>query len=472
MKSVARLLAYAAAAMLVNGPAFGLELDGVITIEFGADDRVRYTPGALAYQKDTIANLRDSTRSPKDDGRLFNEGRVILFGQFGGTSVGFNDGKDWVGVFLKKKGVDVGRVGPGHSLILSLGPHVDGEGLAVVGTTLGLTFKQNATVNILAENAGEIIAEVTIRSGNAVVSNVGHPPPDVTNTASWNIDGANALIHNCNEGPDSQPDSGTMCMRELFGIPGWTTLTMTTINDGTWSLGSGTSTLQLANIDGLLDCQQTTITASDPNSGAVGFLHRRENTNGGQCTPIPYSLSLDDQQLVFLADYLGQLAAFDTHVEWEPITVSALRPSLPVVREADDGIDDDGEPPDDTQAQTTFARLPLSFQQFLPTDPEYYFDVCVGTPNYEDFPDGDTTEDPNDEIPLGGLIELVPPTDGFPDMSALDGTQYGCLLKRIVKYIETDPEPDDGDGDMDQPDTVRIIEDGYVQGDWRLSRGN
>ena len=57
-------------------------------------------------------------------------------------------------------------------------------------------------------------------------------------------------------------------------------------------------------------------------------------------------------------------------------------------------------------------------------------------------------------------------------MSSLDGTQYGCLLKRIVKYIETDPEPDDGDGDMDQPDTVRIIEDGYVQGDWRLSRGN
>lgn len=468
MRSVVRYTASLLIGVFASASVVGLEVDGVITIEFGATDRVVYTPGALPPQVDPITDLRDRTGRPKDAGKLDNDGNVIEFDQSGGTAVGFNDGKDWTGVFAGKKGVDAGRVGPGHALIMSLGSHFDGQSLAVLETVLGLTFKQDAIVDVVAENSDEILAQVIIRSGTSVVHNVGHPPPDAADPGAWNIDGANALIHNCNEGPDANPDSSTACMRQLFGVAGWTKLTMTTINSGTWSLGSGTSTLQLANIDGILDCHQTTITASDPSSEAEGFLRRMGNPDGTVCVAIPYSISLEEQELQFLADYQGQNAAFEVHVEWEPLNISSLRPGSPVVRIEDTGPpDDDGIPPDDTQLQTTMSRLPLSFQQFLPSDPEYYFDLCEGTPNYEDHPDGDTTEDPNDEIPLGGLIELAPPPGGFFDMSTLPGTQHGCLLKRSIKYIETEPD----DGDVDLPDTIIIIEDGYVRGDWRLERG-
>ena len=455
------------AAIILAGAATGasaLPSGGTITIVFGPTDQVVYTPplvgATLAAEIDAIADLRDSTHIPKDDGKLDNDGDVIFFEQTGGTAVGFNSNKDTIGVRTKKGGVDKGRVGQNQSLQQTLGAHFTGSGLKVVETTLGLAFKQNANIKVIASNSDGEFSPRYIRSGLSVRHLEGHPPPDAIAPGAWDITGDNAFIYNCNAGSDSQPDNDTACLRSIEDLT-WTTLKLETFDDpeisaddgGEWSLGSAISTYKLARSDGVLDCFENTITAVDPDSGAVGVMTRLENDDLGVCVPIPYTLTMGGQQIEFLADYQGQNAAFEFNVTWAP-EILTVRPALPVL------------PP--LQSTTTFAGIPLSQQQFLSTDPIFYLDLCIGVPNYEELPA--PGEDPG--IPLGGIISLTPPLAGFPDMSpGLAGTQYGCMLKRAVKYLETDQLPlPTGDG-VDDPDYVEITETGYVLGDWRSSRG-
>ncbi len=90
MRSVVQRLSFVLIGVLASGSAIGLEVDGVITIEFGATDRVVYTPGALPPQVDPITDLRDRTGRPKDAGKLDNDGNVMT-DIFVGDNLHLND---------------------------------------------------------------------------------------------------------------------------------------------------------------------------------------------------------------------------------------------------------------------------------------------------------------------------------------------------------------------------------------------
>lgn len=419
---------------------------GTVTLEFGSTDQIRYEPAAGAGFVVPIFDLRKLTGSPKDACALAvgsdpaaADVRLLRFAPSGRNSLGFNSQKDWIGIREQKRGVDCGRVVAEQGISLSLGDHVDLAGLKVVDTVLELNVKKSVVIDVSMQTEGEPAGFVQIRSGFAVVPGEGQPP---AGASGWVVAPGTENIFNCNPSADSGPDSDASCRIEgLAGI--WDTLQLSTTpgNTGEWSLGAGTSVFHLGRVDGILDCQETTIVAEDPDSDGSVQLRRLDNIDGSACVAIPYTLSFGNQTVTFLADYLGQdeSVAFEWMVTWAPEAL--VRP--------------DG--PDDPSA---LESIPVSMQQFRDVDPAFALDLCVGTPQYG----------------LDGLLTGVDePTSGFPDMSpdqeedgilqveGLPGVQYGCLLERDIDYLGEL----EGNSAYEQ---VRLRESGYLQGDWISSR--
>jgi hypothetical protein len=116
--------------------------------------------------------------------------------------------------------------------------------------------------------------------------------------------------------------------------------------------------------------------------------------------------------------------------------------------------------------------MPLSQQQFFEgvfvedgvekNDPVYYFAACQGQPVYDD---------------SRALIDLklLGNSDDYDDYDMSEyfaGIQYGCYLGRTITVLE--PEAcKAGNDDEDLKDTeicVQRAENGYVRGDWTITR--
>ena len=178
---------------------------------------------------------------------------------------------------------------------------------------------------------------------------------------------------------------------------------------------------------GDLNCQDDTIEAEDPETGAVAIGTRLDNVDGGHCDAIPYALFWQDSEVRYLYNRGTQLIATRIHVKWP----SELAPAP-------------------TNPPATFGMLgsvPLSKQEFVaPT--RVNVDLCLGTPDY----DGN-----------GELVTLTPPAGGFPDLApTLADIQYGCAYDQHITY----PEPT-----VTEPGRrIQLEQWLYVQGDYTATR--
>jgi len=460
---------------------------GTLYIEFGDNDQIRWDHDNDSGTMDDIVpidNLRDlggfGPPSQTDcvlalDGVNATTSDLLSFSSAG--TLGFNDTKDEIGIREQKRGVDCGRVTRGQSITLALE-----VAFKAVRSQIGLTVKKNVIVEGRFSVDGGTAEVIEIRTGNSVVDGIGHPPPGETDPSRWDASGpVNSLIYNCNPFSDSGSDNDASCV--ISDIPLiWDTLELATVGprDGEFALGASSSIFELASVSGTLFCGETTITALDTATGAFGELRRLENPEEtefcGACEAIPYSLTWNGNTLEFIADYEGSTttpqycAAFEFNIAFAPYSIAADRPATPVV--AQEPLPDPPPDPDPFLSTVTGQLEDLRIvQQFLPTDPEYYLDTCVGTPVFH------TANGPGTPPAYlaGDLQEMDFTGVTVPDLSGgLPGTQYGCWLDLNWKYgvdaIGTDssgdPDPTEPPDGIIDPDYIQLLIRGYLQGDW------
>jgi hypothetical protein len=409
----------------------GLESGGTLFLNLGTADNLTWdkTGGV-----ENIYDLRDLTGKSADGCKLqlgtlppaTPQPQFMLMTATNGTSAGtpgFNNQKNWIGVREQSRGVDCGRVSPSQALQLTLGSAL--TGYSVAETWLEINAKQNVVVKAVATVKGKNPQYFWLETGLSATDPQG-PNQKVVNgqTVTVNITWCNAGIS------DSSPDVNANCQWNFKGL--YDQITLTNANNGAWSLASAGTTnptrFALVKADGILDCGDSTISASSGTNSAIVQGRRLTNTDGSQCVPIPYSLS--SQQCVvggdgtntacqtkFLYDPLGQnqsLAFFFTW-SWPLESLTPISSVAPTV---------------------------VTFSSGNTTT----LDTCAGsTANYTG----------------GQFVSLTPPPGGFVDQDAagpntpLAGVQAACLLRREVQQ--------NGIG-------VFVGEDGYIQGDVVFNR--
>lgn len=206
---------------------------------------------------------------------------------------------------------------------------------------------------------------------------------------------------------------------------------------------------------GDLDCGESEVEA--------GSTLRRLNDvdSPEECSDeIPSRLDFDGETLAFLADYEaieGAEPAFAFDVAWRTEWVPLVPPPQAIPY---GGVN----PP---VVPTTTAEAPLSVQWFgpspdpdPPSNPPYFLDYCPGEPQFDE--DGLL-------VALEFPVDFDDDEDGDNDMSGLPGFQYGCLVNREVEIV-ADPDLCPESGSTEGLICVRVIESGYLRGDWRSTR--
>ena len=397
---------------------------------------------------------------------------------------------DYLGVYgggngNSGRGTPCGQVQPGQDLTFTLGANFEFQ-YRVIDSEIDLQLKGSPEVTIVTSLEGDPTGTYLIRGGDAINPLVGRAAETAETIAAPIPNDEDPLaapvVINCLNLSDAGPDSGDRDNCRVKFLAPWDAMSVTTTG-GDVSIGGGGDSgftkasefVLVQEFDGELDCDESTITAINSQTGAFGTLRRLDNVPEGECTAvcnaIPYTLDWLGNELQFFADYLEgsenpqSCAAFAFTVNFEPLDILTTGGAGDIVRPSDDP----NTSPADERAvvvpdfgRTVTSQIPLAIvQQFVTTDPEYYLDTCLGTPQY-------ATSDNLPAYVAGDLVELDFGGTSPPDMSSLIGTQYGCWLNIRLRYgVDPTPEPPNVGG-PGTPDELRFEVDGYVQGDWRL----
>lgn len=492
---------------------------GILKLDLGSDgiNEWRFTPGAGSSVPSTTQPLMER----RCEIQLSGEEPLVSFSsEPDGSSPGLFD---YQGVFSGSnrsngRGGPCGQIeSPDQALNVSLTGALSGSVASY--SQVDLRFKGSDVVALIETQLdGVPTGLIHVRTGDAAVGDpAGLSDDNLVRGQTWEDSALldrddlpssppsppDVLEVNCQGLVDSGPDSSDRDHCRIQFENAWDTLVISVLpgTDGSVSLAGGNSggisqpsEFTIAQVfDGILDCGDVA-TATNPQTGAFAALRRLGNDPEGACDAtcvvVPYNLSWagdDGDELSFIADYLlGEekpqfCATFEFLARFAPVDVSTLR------------TQDDGNTPEDERAvpvsgdfaDTVTANVPLIFeQQFLPTDPAYFLDACLGTPEYAAF--DFNTDNPLSYPVFGDLLNVFPPSIGadFPDMSGAVGTQYGCWLDLRLKYGITDdanpsttddcPVPYDAEqcvvDDDEVEDVVRPEVRGFLKGDWVLNR--
>lgn len=212
----------------------------------------------------------------------------------------------------------------------------------------------------------------------------------------------------------------------------WTSMTITTLLGKVAVDATSPSGLQskfsLTKLDQTVDCDQNTVTATDP-GGATVTGTRGQNADAGECEPVPYSLGWDGTDpenpvLVYSKPEVDQAVVTIFTITW---------PNRPVPSPGDNGV---------------LGAVEVSQQQFVESEGFVPLDLCVvGTPVYEQ------PDPPNGPFVLVGINDIPPEADMSP---SLPGIQFGCVVEDTKTYAL--------EGTMGHKQIVFLI------GDWKALR--
>ena len=398
-----------------------------LTIEFGNPSQVAFGNKSLP-----IRNLSTVTGNSNRDNCVLAIGDTPTFKQpiddsllaiaaSSGATLGYFAEKGWIGIRQSGRGVPCGRVSEGQSIFLSVGTDEDISSLAIEKATFGVNVKGDVVIDILATAGEESADRYQVRTGRSTET----APPSGLKQVFLFAEGR------ADSGPDSEADY-------TFTIEGsYDTFKLTTANSGQWSLGSRTTTFELAIPKTPFACGETREAAfsGDQGDGLVRFT-RLDNIDGVECDDIlaslVFRLSRDGNEAEFVldGDYGLQQPSFLWEVTWPEEDVSMRRPQPPAVTVGDGAF------------KTVTALIEPTRQQFLPTDATFFIDMCLGDPIFDE----------------GGFVGFSEDDRStFPDLSPTsEGTQYACWLTRSLEYRGGDK--------------VQVSETGYLQGDWTATR--
>jgi hypothetical protein len=495
------------------GADVGLPPRGAITLSFddSAQNFVRYVDADATPAVGLTEFFEEGRR--QDDGKpIFLSGPTILSFTPGSdcSAVGFTEQKDWLGCF-KKGGIGTGRLTNGQSLTIGIDPTGPAAGTTATSWTLGLTAKQNVTAEIVLSIDGAATQTLYLYTG---LSAEGITP------------GGN--VFTCAEGPDSNPDSDTFCEISNQGDQPFKSAEIRVTNDGALSIGSGTTTLNLSAVTGILTCEEDNLSGSptttvediflvdDAFAGAVQ-CRRLPNRSGAACQPVPYLLEAS-------CDAASGECALDFIHGDQPDTSIGGDPTQPLPREdyaflcevwwperPGGGVDPDtGLPAPTSAGQFVNPVLPKT-DIFWGGDGspgsavlgDAPVDYCQGiTPvfNADLEPNASTIcgdslsyllSEPGNPDVSGGLVRpessqcsLLEAYDdvlirnGFPDQCTAAGCpagdQIACLIDSRTSQVQDKtaiPVPGDPGGTLSIPTSLfKSYELIYIQGDLRMRR--
>ena len=413
------------ATLLLSGAVAHAETPSpsVIELELGATARITSdgTPALLAIRdlEEITGRSRDKCILAIGDDATMRDPRDESLVEISGSGeLGFAKNRNWIGLRPQNRGIDCGRLQEREWITLGLGSSIP-ENKLIESATFSLRLKGSVHIDIEATTAGGNADSYQVRSGTAVVENVGSSTGD-------------GGVFNCPIRPDSAPDDEASCKFTIDqGFYGAFTLTT---RSGEWSLGNGTTSFRLGEA---LNCGES-LTTDFPGGDGVVTLTRLDNAEEAEtCSPIPATLRWNAQQganeFEFLADYSDQSSAtFFWEVEWpEEAPNGAERPAPMEEPFTDESFPDEFK-------RTFTSQIRPTLQRFRDDDEQFFIDMCRGT----------TTRDEEGNF-------LAHEGD-FPDLSSAPGTQYACWLTRSIEHR---------DGNK-----IRVTETGYLQGDWVATR--
>jgi len=283
------------------------EQPAALTIEFGSPSQVAFGDKSLP-----IRNLSAVTGNNNRDNCVLAIGEKpthqqpiddsLLGISANGATLGYFAEKGWIGIRQSGRGVPCGRVSEGESITLGVGKHADISDLAIERATFGVNVKGDVVIDILATGGGETADRFQVRTGRSAETKPEGAFKEVFLFAEGRAD----------SGPDSEADFA-------FTIEGnYDSFTLKTGNSGQWSLGSKTTTFELAIPKTPFACFDTREARFPENlgDGLVTFT-RLDNVDGTACKDILTSLAfrlVDDgrnaQFVLDVDDYLGQQPSF------------------------------------------------------------------------------------------------------------------------------------------------------------------
>jgi hypothetical protein len=364
------------------------------------------------------------------------DGPLLDFGAVGARGLAGFHNNSGIGLARTSQGEPCGHVRATESLSLDLGPALSDRKIA--GASVTVRFYRNTRVEI--DDGSSIVRRVKFGYGG-------------TDTDTITVKHFTCSTNPCTI-PIPFPQEGPAQLN-ADGLAIEVTQAAGGAESGALTLTGAVFTLsEPFEPDGDLNCTDENY-ASD-GDGSITRLFDVDSESP-ECTALPYRLSFDGQTLTFEADYTvlqGVEPQFAFEATWYPELIAFPGTGNNAVM-----VVGPENPPAD---KSTFLQaVPLSTQQFLGTDPEYFVDFCPGTPEFD----------------ASGIKTVVFPS-GFEvdnDMSDFPGFQYGCLIERTVEILDhTDPTIEGIEacaGKADDEICVRVREKGYLRGDWKLTRG-
>lgn len=290
---------------------------GVLRLQLGAQDRLRYEPPTGSATTQSLSVGSQCRLSPASSS-------LAIFSALGSGNAypGFNSDAIGVKGGGEGQGTPCGRIDAGQTLTLDLGSGLDGK--LIDFAEIDVELKGNATLLIVGNLVDE--SGTTLMADDTYFSDGSDSGPDSGDLDNYRIrfpkDGSKTTVNQLvfslvNSVGGASLEGGSDGTGPCDALDGCVEPSLGQ------TLGTTDSLFHLVRADGILDCGQTADTQGGGTT-PLNSLVRLDNATGlpSECIPIPYDLDssvIGTQQFTtLLKDLLGQDAQFEWTVTWVP----------------------------------------------------------------------------------------------------------------------------------------------------------